>query len=515
MAAGIITEVKDVVLSLAKAIKAIHMYGLHHPSSKNLYVPLYEKTVKLLRTLPEINLQIEQFSILYQSEVLYTENEKDLTIAFKLFRDGIRSLNITDGLTLDELVLFLEIVSRTSREHDIALDLWESHFKHIDFYIVEEEDEMFNYSVPELKVDAVDYDKKLEEIISREKLDLNATIAIHLDEHELKTLTHEIHETARMSFIPVTITTLLNFLKTERSQEVIDSLLELLERCIDNRDFTNARRIVHRLTQDTDTDPLLRIANEATIVGFKDIVNTAHDTVYNEFIAFVGMFPKISIPHFLKLFTEIKRKERLSQLRTRLVYIMQDDPEPIIPFLASTNVTICIHAIALLGSMNVKDIVNLLQPLMHHHDPGVRTEIIGAFQTNKIGTSVAKYLDDESMVVRIRALQALAAMKYLRAYENLLHRIKSKYFRNLEFTEQKEYFNCLAATGGRDVVKQLRKMLFKWLLFGNKRYATMRKLAAYGLATINDEEARAILHEGMKRRNKDIRTACDMALRQV
>jgi HEAT repeat protein len=119
------------------------------------------------------------------------------------------------------------------------------------------------------------------------------------------------------------------------------------------------------------------------------------------------------------------------------------------------------------------------------------------------------------MAVRIRALQALAVMKYLRVYEDLLHRIKNKYFRHLEFTEQKEYFNCLASTGGRDVVKQLRKMLFKWLLFGNKRYATMRKLAAYGLATINDEEARAILLEGMKKRNKDIKTACDMALRQV
>jgi hypothetical protein len=515
MVTGVITEVKDTVLSLAKAIKAIHMYGLHHPSSKNLYVPLYEKTVKLLKKVPEIKLQIEQFSILYQDEVLYTENEKDLTIAFKLFRDGIRSLNITDGLTLDELTLFLEIASRTSREHDIALDLWESHFKHIDFYVVEEDDEMLNYQVPELKIEAVDYDKKLEEIISREKIDLNATIAIHLDEHELKTLTHEIHESTRMSFIPVTISTLLNFLKTEPSQEVVDSLLELLERCIDNRDFANARRIVHRLTQDTDIDPLMRIANEGTIVGFKDIVNTAPDIVYNEFIAFVGMFSKNSIPYFFKLFTEVKRKERLSQLRTRLVYILQGDPAPIIPFLASNNVTICIHAIALLGSMNVKDIVGLLQPLMHHHDPSVRTEIIGALQNNKTGTSIAKYLDDEHMAVRIRALQALAVMKYLRVYEDLLHRIKNKYFRHLEFTEQKEYFNCLASTGGRDVIKQLRKMLFKWLLFGNKRYATMRKLAAYGLATINDVEARAILLEGMKKRNKDVKTACDMALRQV
>lgn len=510
-----ISDVREVILQLVKAIKAIHIYGLQHPSSKNLYVPLYEKTVRLLKKVPEINLQIEQFSVLYQDELLYTENEKDLTIAFKLFRDGIRSLSIFDGLTLDELVLFLEIVSRASREHDIALDLWESHFKHIDFYVVEEDDETLQYQTPDLKVEAIDYNAKLQEIINREQIDLNALVTIHLDDQELKTLTQEVHATARMSFVPVTITTLLNFLKTERSQEIIDSLLELLERCIDNRDFVSARRIIHRLSQDSGTDPLTKIENESTIVGFKDVVNTAPDTVYNEFIAFIGSFSKKSAPHFLKLLAEAKRKERLAELRSRIVSVLQDDPMPVIPFLSDSNTAICINAIALLGKMQVKDIATLLKPFIQHRDHNVRIEIIATLQTHSSGSLIMPYLDDEHSAVRIRALQALAAIKYLRGYEDLLRRIKNKYFGNLDFAEQKEYFNYLAATGRRDVVKQLRTMLFKWTLFGKKRYAIMRELAAYALATINSEEARRILENGMKKRNKNIRAACDMALRQL
>ena len=92
--------------------------------------------------------------------------------------------------------------------------------------------------------------------------------------------------------------------------------------------------------------------------------------------------------------------------------------------------------------------------------------------------------------------------------------MKSKYFRSLEFPEQREYFNALVATGGKDIMKQLRKMLFKWFLFGGKKYAIMRKLAAYALSTIPDNIAYKILEEGLKKRNKDIRSACEMALKQ-
>jgi HEAT repeat protein len=510
-----IIAVKDVVQSLTKAIKAIHMYGLNHPSSKNLYVPLYEKINKLLKNLPEIHLRIEQFSIIFEEETLYTEQESDLTIAFKLFRDGIRSLIFFDGLSLDELSRFLEIVSKSSREQDIALDLWESHFSHIDFYVVEEDDEIVDYRIPDTPKAPVDFDKQLQRIIEKEKIDVGARIAIQLEGNELKTLTQEIHDTTRMSFVPVTITTLLNFLKTDQSQEIIDSLLELLERCIDNRDFTNARRIVHRLTQNPDIDPLAKIANEATIIGFKDIVNTAPDNVYHEFIAFIGMFSKDAILCFLKLLAQVKRKERLGELRNRIVYIMQDDPSPIIPYLSSKDDAICINAIALVGQIKLKNIGQYLKPLMSHESKDVRIEVIAALQNNESGSMVAKFLDDEQPLVRIKALQAIAAIKYLRIYEDLLKRIRNKYFRLLDFSEQKEYFNALVATGGSDVLKQLRKMLFKWFLFGGKKYMVMRKLAAYALASVPTEKARKILDDGMKKHNKDIRNACEMALRQL
>ncbi|HEC77584.1 MAG TPA: HEAT repeat domain-containing protein [candidate division WOR-3 bacterium] len=511
-----VTEsVQDIVVSMIKTVKAIQMYGLNHPSSKYFYDPFYKKITGFLKNTPELNLQIEQFSILYSNEKVYEETEKDISVAFRLFRDGIRSISFSKGLTSDELLLFLETISRVTREQDIALNLWECDFSHISFYVVEEEEEVIDYRAPEVKVENIDYDAKLREILEKEKLDLQAPINPELSEDELNYLKAEISKTTKESFLAVAITTLLNFLRGERTQEIIDSLVELLERCIDTQDFYHARLIVHQLKQHAGVNPIDKFENETTIMAFRDVVNLAEDDVFNEFIAFIGLFSKKSIIHFIRLLVQVKRKDRLATMRSRLAYIIQDDPTPILTFLNSKNTAILINAIAILGLLKLKGVVTYLEPLIEHPDPYVRIEVISALEKIGKGAIIAKFLDDEDTRVRIKTLQVLTRIRYLRIYDNLVRRIKNKQFLDLDFAEQKEYFNCLVATGGKEVTKQLKKILFKWKLFGRKRYSTMRKLAAMALALLKTDDALQILQRGVKKRNKDIKNACKMALKQI
>ncbi len=505
--------IKDIVSSLAKTIKAIQMYGLAHPSSKNFYDPLYQKLSDFLRKNGIMDFQIEKFSIVYANSVVYEEKEKDVSLAFRLFRDGIRNISFSEGLGFDELLLFLETISRVTKEQDIALSLWENNFVHISFYVVEEEEEM-DYRIPEVKVEDFDFDAKIDELLDREKISLSEHIETNLTSNEFNGLKTEISTVEKTSIIPVAITTLINFLKAEKSQEIIDSLAQLLEQCIDNMDFYNARRIVHTLQQYTDVNPIKKFENETTIIGFDKVINTSPDKTFNEFIAFIRFFSPKSVPYFIELMTHAKRKERLSTLRSRIASITKNDPSPVLNLLNSKNTLILINVIALTGLMKLKDTAALLQPLFSHTDPLVRMEIVTALERTEKASIIARFLDDEESLVRIKGLQALTRLKYPTIYYNLLHRIKRKYFRELEFAEQKEYFNCLVANGGKEVIKHLKKILFKWLLFGRKNYAIMRKLAAMSLADINTEEASRILQRGTKKRNKDIKTACTMALRQ-
>ena len=70
------------------------------------------------------------------------------------------------------------------------------------------------------------------------------------------------------------------------------------------------------------------------------------------------------------------------------------------------------------------------------------------------------------------------------------------------------------ANAHKGTVKDLKKILFKWKLFGRRKYKIKRKLAAMALADLGSEEALNILQQGTKKRNKDIKLVCETALKQ-
>jgi HEAT repeat protein len=210
-----------------------------------------------------------------------------------------------------------------------------------------------------------------------------------------------------------------------------------------------------------------------------------------------------------------KLSNRLSELRKRVAYIAQDDPTTLALLLEKDDINILVNTIATLGLMKSRETVGLLQPLIGHPNALVRTEIIIVLVELDDAARIALYLNDCDEKVRIKALQSLAKLKYTVIYYDILRRIKSKFFKELDFSEQREYFNCLVANGGHEVITELQKMLFKWVLFGRKSYSIMRKLSAMALADIGTEHVLNILKRGAKKRNKDVNNACQMALRKT
>jgi HEAT repeat protein len=507
------TPQTDIVRSLIKSIKAIQMYGVQHPSSKNFYEPLTAKLSAYLKEERELSFQVEQFAMMHAGKVIHEDFEKETSLPFRLFRDGIRKISFSEGITEEEMIAFLTCVSRVSRDYDVALGLWEADLFHITFYVIEEEEEL-HYATPKQTIYDIDYDAKTEEIIRREHVDMRTPIDADVTPEEINVLKTDVSNVERFSVIPTVIATLINFLKTEQSQEIMDSLTELLGRCVDNRDFLNARLIVEKVKEYTGINTIDKFENETTIMAFTDLVNIASEETFNEFIAFIGLFSKKSIPFFIKLMAQVKRPDRLYAPRNRIAYIAQDDVVPVSNFLNSKDVPTVVNAVAIIGLMRSKDTTTLLEPLMQHAHPDVRIEIISALENNGNGHHIARFLDDINPDVRIKALQALTRISYPQLAEELIRRIKSKDFRSLEFPEQKEYFSCLIANGSKEIGRELDKILNKWVLFGRKRYQTMRELAAMALASMDNPGALQILHQGLKKRNKYIRRACAKALKQ-
>ncbi|OPX17993.1 hypothetical protein BXT86_03510 [candidate division WOR-3 bacterium 4484_100] len=506
--------VENIITELAKTIKASQMYGMEHPSFKAFFVPFYQRLTEYLNHNSELRLQIERFTLLHQDRVIYKETEKELSIAFRLFRDGIRNIAFTNGLTRDELLLFLDIIGKQSKDEDIALNLWEADFSHIEFYVVEEEEEPFQYKIPEAPIENINYDEIVQNILQREKLDLSTKLDIELSNTELSHLKNEILNYEKESILGPAVSTLTNFLQTEHSQDIIKGLTELTEYCLNNHDFYNAGTIVQRIEELTGKNIIERFENETLIMGFKDVIDTLDEKLFNEFIGFIGLYSKKTIPHLLKLLTQIKNPERLNALRYRIAYIAQNDPNPLLNFLSSKNEDILVNAISILGIMDATTALPYFESLINHPSIRVRTTLITTLTKLNKPQLIASLLDDPELDVRVKSLRALSQIKYPKIYPTLIMRIKSKEFQRYEFIEQKEIFNCLVANGNIQTIKFLKKILFRWKLFGRKKYRVMRRLAAMALTRINSPEALKVLEKGIRKRNRDIRDACQLALCQ-
>ncbi len=507
-------NVQEIMHQLTKAIKSIQLYGINHPSAQQVYQPLFEALTGFLKNYGQIELDINQYSISSDSQVVYQEREKDVSIAFRLFRDGVRNIKIVEEMEFDEMMLFLEVISQTAREQDIALNLWECNFSHIDFYVIEEEDEDLSYELPVEETKDIDFQGKLAAIIAREKLDMTETIDPALSEAEMQSLktqmAHESDEAGRS----VAISTLINFLQHDKSPEIIDSLKEILAQCIDQHEFHNARLIATSLERYAKVNAIDRYEQENTILDFKNFINTIADEAYNQFLAFIALFTKKSLPYFIRLMPSIQRSERLERFRDQVAYIAQNDYHPVLGFLQSGSVDLIINTVAVLSRLSAEGVIGHLEGLAVHPRVEVRCSLINAYRAFGQPARIAGFLDDDEAVVRIKSLQSIALIVYPPVYYRLIARIKSRAFSALDMTEQKAIFTCLIANGGPGLIKILEKMLFRRMLFGRKRYRVVRRLAAWALEEINSDEARTVLEQGLKKRNADIRQACETRLKQ-
>ncbi len=314
-------NIQEVVIKLVKTFKAAQIYQTNHPSFKNFFTQFYQDITEYLKINFQLILQIERFSICYEGRTIYEETEKDISIAFRLFKDGIREISFSRGIAEDELLIFVEIVSRSDRDQDIALNLWECHFSHINFYVVEEEEEeKLAYAIPELPKLEVNYEEITKEILAKEKIDFADKISVDINQDELRILKSEVAEIENQTDLGIVIMTLLDVLKTTKSQEVIDALTEILELCINNNDFNNANLIVNYLWNYTDLNLIPRIESEEMVTGFAGLPDILDAQSFNDFVALVGFFSKKSIPWFIRILKNIKTEERLknSPGKTRL-----------------------------------------------------------------------------------------------------------------------------------------------------------------------------------------------------
>jgi hypothetical protein len=118
---------------------------LYEPSNEKIHDFLEDarrSVYNYLGSYGELRMEMRPWEIVVGGEVIYSDHDREHSLAFRLYRDGVRTLVIAPDLDWNELICLIGILSvrykgfRT-QEDDVVTLLWRADFKHIEYTAVE------------------------------------------------------------------------------------------------------------------------------------------------------------------------------------------------------------------------------------------------------------------------------------------------------------------------------------------------------------------------------------------
>ncbi len=139
--------VNDALRALARAARSFLLYDPHNDAIR-AFLEGYEADMRAALDLVAkggasgIELEVRPFELVWEDGVVYREDDRERSLAYRMFRDGVRRLTIGHGVQWEELIALLRILSIRftgvrMQEEDIVTLLWKAGFKNIELVAVE------------------------------------------------------------------------------------------------------------------------------------------------------------------------------------------------------------------------------------------------------------------------------------------------------------------------------------------------------------------------------------------
>jgi hypothetical protein len=135
-------RISTLITRLAATARSFLLYDPHNEAIQRFITTLLDQLTSALADEGPLTLQIQPLEILFEDGAVYLNRDRERSLAFRLYRDGVRSLRFRPGFDWEELARLLEILSIrytgvTQREEDVVTLLWKARFRHLEVVAVE------------------------------------------------------------------------------------------------------------------------------------------------------------------------------------------------------------------------------------------------------------------------------------------------------------------------------------------------------------------------------------------
>ena len=547
---------------------SIKLYPSDNPAVKKSIDSIYERMREFLAEYEELIVSVGEFSFSYKGEILFQEEEKENSLPFFFFKDGLRQLSFHDGLKKTELKDFFELIKEEStlplEDSDIVNSLWAKDFAHIRYFAIDEfldadiggggeigsvdKKEFSIGSITLTPDDKIDLYKRSialglqlnpdheEEEDDKDLQDFNlpyhVAAAVQGETPELKSMLLENREIPSMVAM---VNMLFEILFLEERHDQFSATLNVLNQCykevVHKSNFALASLILGRIQelndmfqgQNEEKEKSLEIVlqnskGESFIAFLRKIFLDGQIKDYDSFFQYLTLIGPSTFPLVGDIWEYSKDPFLLKKASTFLHELGQKDLNSLMKIAGATRASLTKEIVVILGRIGGKKILPYLISLADLKHKAIRLEIIHALSKIKDKTAnqiLIKFLSDKDGEVRTRAAMNLKYLGDKTTLNYVIQLAQEKDFKSRSKQEKKAILYFLASTKNGEVSAFLGSILKKWSIFSMSKQNETRICAVSALETMATPESVDILKEGTKIRNRTIRNACNLALRKI
>jgi len=557
----IFLHARDLMNIFVKTIKAFRIFPPENPSLVGFRELLFRKFQFFLKRYHVFSFKIGEYEFSFNNRVMYENKELKGSLAFFLYKDGLREFRFLEGLEEWEIQGFLDVIKRgdqvNKQEDDLVTMIWERDFVHISYQATDEYLEDTAVTIPENieqfrknlifeplahQIDPDYLDEETgEEVNYYEAMNRAASppsVAMNRDVYfltpqELEGLRKEVETETSPTFLFNIIDILFEIMALEKKpepyQDAVTVLNKLLDALLTLGEFQKATDLLSRVfiilktysLQEWQIKAIQDLAESAgnpeRIERIGKVLDRREGVRLDEVRGYLKLLKPNSIQPLMKVLGDLGNPKARRTVCDAVCEIGKDQMDQILPFLEDRRWYLVRNVVYILGRIGKEPAIPSVQKALGHREMRVRREAVQAL--GFIGGSKAFHLLIKSLQdadVRIRCAAALNLGKVGRksSLPYLLEVIQAKEFTGREAAEKKAFFDAVGLAGSNDPIPLLKKLLMKKAWFRRKKVDELRQGAASALALIASREARVALEQGQESNNASIRKACQQALRR-
>ncbi len=522
-------KAKEIVQSFLKSKKIVRMY----PSNNPIYINTVEDDLKKFREFfyfrDELIFQIKQNEILYDSEAVYINLEKEDNLALFFFKDGLREINFKKGLTVVEIEDFLKIISldfnRDALDDDVVTMFWERDFQNIHYVaddtILSDEDNYEETAVASVKEKEPQQDSlmKAYEDAFREEMVHDISI-VPLSDKDLQLLMQEYERDAEDKTDKL-LDILFEMIYLQQSKADLEDMggffVSAIEYSIGHGDIQLVTDVLSRFKKILDdrneederkklARKILSIAGDESIVGLLgEILDSGQEMEEKIFEDFVRFLDKNALVPFMKILGDLKSIQGRKIVIDALILLGTKDIATLSKGLTDSRWYVVRNIIYILRKIGDKRAVDYLLKTVRHGDIRVKKEVIRALgELGGAGVlqTLRDCLEDPEIQVRSAAVRALGSMISEAPKRIIINKIAEKNFREKSFEEKKEYFEALCHWKDEEVFTFVVGIIKKKTFFRRTKNDENRACAAYSLGLLGNKDGLAVLNKYRGEGNK-------------